>query len=352
MTQQWDPQFLQALNALDSKINRVAGGMRAELAKAVGALSVRRSAPVRSLAGLGDDEKVGIWKNVQNGVLRLEDIPGRRRPFIYAVEIPIGANLTSAVSQSFTVSQDGPFIATRRMCAFLSQHSFAYTDPQTNQQVTFNGRSNGRFRPVTSEFDAADSQHAARADLTQWIMNAAANNPPFDPGPGGVMPDAAYVMASNMSSFRTMQFDGYIELRNAGAALARQNRPVPTSFWTRGGLGAGVELAALDFLERGEAFEIILSPTHPNNPPYGNAVGDRVFPPFLGAPGGGYPFADGQYDAHEGIATNSAVTTVDADANTILTSDPVTRLPEGIFIVALEGYRIDQPPGLPPGALL
>ncbi len=341
MTQQFDPRyFQQALQQLNAKIDGVAGSARRDLQAAVGALQVRRHPAVRSLEGLGNEAGGGIWHNVQAGVLRLEDIPGRRRPFIYTVEIPIGVNLTSQVSQSFTISQDGPFIATRRMCTFLSLHSFAYTDPQTNAQVTFNGRSNGRFRPITSACDIVDSQHHVRADTGYWLYNSLAANKTQN------IPLGMQSMISDMSSFRTMEFDGYIELKNTGSALARQNRPIPTTFWTSQ-CCAGVELGALDFFERGEAVEVTVQPTHPNNPPYGNVNDGNVW--VLST---GFPFLDGQYDVHEGIVTPGAINTVANNPTVFLSADPITRLPEGILIVALEGYRIDQPPGIPAGVQL
>ena len=144
-----------------------------------------------------------------------------------------------------------------------------------------------------------------------------------------------------------MEFDGYIELRNAGSALPRQNRPVPTAFWTSS-LGAGIELGALDFFERGEVIEVLVQPTHPQNPSYGNVDGSVIFPNSVVPPASGWPFLDGQFDSHEGIATPGAITNVVAGpAPTILAEDPITRAPAGILIVALEGYRIDQPPGVP-----
>lgn len=331
---------LQAILAQqDAKMNGLAASLRKDMLTVANAtrLQSRRDGRIRSLDGLEPGSLPGgLWSAAANGVIRLEDIPGRRRPFTYLCEIPIGASVTSVQSQTILVSQDGPFVATRRLCAFLSQHAFAYTDPDTNAQATFNGRSNGRFRPISSTWDFNDSQHNAIADISSWVLGALN---------AGAMANSSGVlgMPSSMSSFRTMEFDGYIELRNAGSALPRQNRPVPTAFWASP-LGAGIELGALDFFERGEVIEVLVQPTHPQNPNYGNVDGSVIWP-TLATPG--WPFLDGQFDAHEGIATPGAITNVADNPPEIIANDPMARSPAGILIVALEGYRIDQPPGVP-----
>jgi len=54
------------------------------------------------------------------GVVRIEDIPGRRVPFVLLMDIPIGNNTTSIREQSVTISQEGPFVAVKRMATFQS----------------------------------------------------------------------------------------------------------------------------------------------------------------------------------------------------------------------------------------
>ena len=63
-----------------------------------------------------------------------------------------------------------------------------------------------------------------------------------------------------------------------------------------------------------------------NNPPVGN----------VNSFNGSYPFAESQYDVHEGVLDEF----IDQQ-----TEDPVTRLPEGILTIGFHGYRIIQPPG-------
>jgi hypothetical protein len=75
--------------------------------------------------------------------------------------------------------------------------------------------------------------------------------------------------------------------------------------------------------------------------------GSFVFPVTQDG-GTGWPFLDGQYDAHEGIATPAAATIgeIDPDHPNLLATDSVTRLPSGFVIVGFEGYRINQPIGV------
>jgi hypothetical protein len=87
-------------------------------------------------------------------------------------------------------------------------------------------------------------------------------------------------------------------------------------------------LAALDFFERGETLQWLVKPTHPNNPFYGNVSSFGT--------GGTFPFLDSQYDVHEGILDQEDLAA---------TTDPVTRLPDGLLIIGFHGFRIIQPPG-------
>lgn len=242
----------------------------------------------------------------------IEQIPGRRIPFDLTVNIPIGANIESEQQAPTTISQDGPFVAVARYASFQSAYSFSRTDPETSNTATFQGRSYGRFRPVSSVADIADG-------LSQ-----------FQPVTGGAMPGTGNgIMASpsNHSNFRTMEFDGVIQFLNQGSGWQRQNTEIPSSFYQQE-LNSPFLLGALDFFERGETLQWKVTPTHVNNPPFGNVSG-------FGA-GGSFPFIDSQYDVHEGIL--DPVT----DGVTV---DPVTRLPQGILVIGFHGYRIVQPPG-------
>ena len=73
-------------------------------------------------------------------IQRIENIPGRRVPFDYLVDIPIGPNITSVQQGTITISQEGPFVAVARYATFLSQYQFERTD-DTGAKTTFSGRS-------------------------------------------------------------------------------------------------------------------------------------------------------------------------------------------------------------------
>lgn len=247
-----------------------------------------------------------------NHIRYIEQIPGRRIPFDLTVNIAIGANIQSEQQAPTTISQDGPFVAVARYASFQSAMSFSRTDPVTNQTATFQGRSYGRFRPVSSVGDLLDGQKG------------------YQPVTGGALPgtgNAIYGSPSNNSNFRSMQFDGVIQFLNQGSGWQRQNIPIPSSFYQQE-INSPFPLGALDFFERGETLQWRVTPTHVNNPPFGNVSG-------FGA-GGFYPFIDSQYDVHEGILDPIIVD---------VENDPVTRLPEGILAIGFHGYRILQPPG-------
>ncbi len=78
----------------------------------------------------------------------------------------------------------------------------------------------------------------------------------------------------------------------------------------------------------------------------GNVNAACVFPE-TGNAGTGYPFLDGQYDAHEGVCTPGAATLGDGNPilPNVLATDSVQRLPDGILTLGWEGYRIIQPIG-------
>lgn len=263
------------------------------------------------------------------------------------VDIPIAADTTSTREGSVTISQEGPFVAVRRMATFQSALEYQVTDGSVVSRFT--GRSYGRYRPIHSVCDYNDSQHNATANASQWWLAAFTS-----PGAAATvpLPGAALGLPSNFSSFRTMEFDGRISVINAGSSYPRQNISIPSAFWAQE-CNSPVTLGALDFFERGEVLTVRVQPNHVNNPPAGNIDGDAVFPrrtaPAAGT--GGWPFVEGQYDAHEGIATADPATLGQAAPSellpALLATDSVSRLPAGILTIAWEGYRIIQPSGVP-----
>jgi len=304
------------------KVLQNAGQKLSEIAGAVEALKATRA---------GADETPGI--------VRIENIPGRRVPFTLLVDIPIGANTTSTQQGSITISQEGPFVAVKRMATFQSALEFQVA-AENGQLSRFSGRSFGRFRPIHSAWDLNDSQNNATVDVGILFALIAGG------GGGGAVgiPGMVPAWTSSMSQFRTMEFDGRIIMINAGSSYPRQNIAVPTTFWTDE-INSPSDLGCLDFFERGEVLTLQVSPTHVNNPPAGNADGPNFWPTLgvIGSGGGvgGWPFLQGQYDPHEGIVTPQPLTF--GQPTTAIETDPITRLPDGIITLGWEGYRIIQP---------
>ena len=257
--------------------------------------------------------KVQVYGGENPDIQRIENIPGRRVPFDYLIDIPIGPNITAVQQGTITISQEGPFVAVARYATFLSQYQFERLDDQ-GARTTFSGRSFGRYRPIHSAWDLNDGQ----------IISEVSQVVPF-PGTG-----APHVMSpSNASSFRSMEGDYRIKFENAGSSYPRSNIEVPSPFWTKN-INEAFNLGALDFFERGEVLTFKVLPTHANNAAFGNAFG-------FGAPNPLYPFVDSQWDGVEGISDPN-----DAD----FTSDPITRAPQGVLTIGFHGYRIMQPPGV------
>lgn len=246
----------------------------------------------------------------------VENIPGRRVPFDLLVNIPIASDTASEQQGSVTINQDGPFIAVARYAFFLSQYSFQYLDPETSNTAIFNGRSFGRWRPVHSAWDLNDGM--PRSEVVQAVAA---------PGSG-----APHILSpSNASGFRTMQPDFSIRTENEGFAYPRSNLYVPSAAWTKQ-INSPFGLAALDVFERGEVIGFRVQPQHANNPSYGNVQS------FTGA-GNSWPFLASQFDTQEGI--NDQIVAGE-------TTDPVTRLANGILVIGFHGYKIIQPPGAGP----
>ncbi len=244
----------------------------------------------------------------------IESIPGRRVPFDVIVTIPIGAAVLSVQQQSTIISQEGPFVAVSRYATFLSQYQIQRIDPVSGARANFFGRSFGRYRPIHSAGDINDGLPRSQ------VLQAEAFS-----GTG-----APHVLSpSNGSTFRSMVPDFTVEFKNAGSSFPRSNAPVPSVFWTNADLGA-YDLGALDVFERGEVLQFNVQPLHANNPSYGNI---QSFVPSNTS----FPFLASGFDYIEGINDQA-----DADAGT---TDPVTRLPDGILTIGYHGYRIVQPPG-------
>jgi hypothetical protein len=251
-------------------------------------------------------------------IQRIENMPGTRIPFDMVVDIAIPANSTNVVQGTFTVPQDGPFIAVSRCATLLSAMQFQFTAEGQTQPATFFSRSYGRYRPVHSAWDLNDGQ-----PFSQVVQAGLAY-----PGNG-----SPYVISpSNASSWRSMEGDFRILMRNQGSSFPRSNQEVPSTFWTKS-INEPWELGALDVFERGEVVQYQVLPLHANNAAFGNIQG------FLA--GGQFPFIDSQWDAVEGI--NDTLRALSAGE-----TDPVVRLPNAVMSLVLHGYIIRQPPGAGP----
>lgn len=238
-------------------------------------------------------------------VARIENIPGRRIPYDAVVTIPIGSASTSEAPASHTVTQDGPFVAVVRYATFLSAYQFQVTTGQ-GATATFNGRSNGRYRPVSSVLDIND----AMTGFTPAVGAAA-------PGDGLF----SLVGSNQHAPFRTMQFDGTIEVES-GSGYKRQSGPIPSSLWAPGWNFAS-QLPVLDFFERGDSIQFKAKPNHVNNPNAGNIQ------TLVGA----LPYLASQFDTHEGITYGVAV-------GGQTTADTITRQPDGILVIGYWGFKI------------
>ncbi|HET6494209.1 MAG TPA: hypothetical protein VFH61_02455, partial [Thermoleophilia bacterium] len=247
-------------------------------------------------------------------IQRIENVPGRRVAFDELVAIKIDANDTSVRTGTITISQEGPFVAVARYASFLSQYSFEVKQ-QDGSIANFLGRTNGRWRPVHSASDMMDA--FLPADTQRLVAF---------PGTGA----PSYSSPALHAPARSMEFDARITMLNQGSAFPRSNIPVPSSFYSTY-INSPFQLAALDFFARADVIEFRVQPQHVNNPNSGNLFG-------FGA-GGVMPFSDAQFDHHEGIADPENLLIQPGDP------DPVTRLPEGILLIGLHGYRIIQPPG-------
>jgi hypothetical protein len=287
-------------------------GERAQLQQQI----LQQQASLQNLAdALASVKASSSGSGAPEHVRYVDQIPGRRIPYTMLVQIPIGPNVTTSQTQTTQVSMDGPFVGVRRFAAFLSQHVSTYQDPVSRQNVAIPGRTFGRWRPCHSMWDINDSM--------------AGSFPPVTAGPMPGSGVAIYASPSSQAGARSMQFDGLIEFLNEGASYPRQNQPIPSALYSEQ-INSPFDLAALDFFEKSEVLRWRVTPTHPNNPNFGNTFG-------FGSVNSKYPFSDGQFDVQEGLMDPEAVG---------LTSDPMVRLPNGVLYVGLEGYKIVQPPGV------
>jgi hypothetical protein len=250
----------------------------------------------------------------------IESLPGRRVPFDIIVSIPIPANQTAPITQPYTLSTDGAFVATKRYAIFVSAYTFQVTVERA--ATRYNGRSYGRQRPISSHLDLMDAQQGWNDFWPYEDPDA------FGCGQGATPPLASIPSRpSSRSPFRTMEGDFYIQLSNT--VYPRQNTKVPSGLWAQGFDGV-TPLSVQDYFAKAETINFEIEPMHPSNPEYGNVQS------ILGS----MPYLAGQFDGHEGVHYPNGWVCLDAQA------DSIARNPAGWLIVGLQGYRIIEPPGV------
>lgn len=329
--QRFQAQHQQELQKLVQQWNAFAGGLRTEHKRFAEKGSQQLAdlaniAQALRMSGPGSKSDCITWET--KGVVRVEDIPGRRVPYEVVVSIPIASASTSDVEGTYVVTQEGPFVAVRRWATFLSNLSYQVVLNDGTPVGRFLGRTFGRYRPVHSAWDLFDAQQMPVTTV--------------NPTPTGAT-SAVMGVISSMSGGRSMSFDGRILMFNAGSSYPRMNEALPSSIWTTQ-INSPFDLGALDFFERGETITFKVTPNHPSNPSFGNADGPDIFASAGALAAAGYPFLAGQFDAQEGIVTPGGFTVAN-NVVTRLANDGVTRLPDGVLIVGLSGYRIIQPVG-------
>lgn len=306
-------------------LNNHAGGVRRmvdERMQSLGAAEMKL-AELQRAVGMVSGTRSGQGQNPH--LVQINSIPGKRIPYTLLIDIPIGANTSSMREQSVTISMEGPFVAHRRMAIFQSALEYQVTQ-RGGAPLRYCGRTFGRYRPIHSAWDIMDA--GPRSFMTT-----------ANPVPTGALA-ASLDLPNAGSSGRSMSFDGRISVINAGNGYPRQNIPVPSSMWTTQ-INSPMDLASLDFFDRGEIITVQVTPNHINNPGFGN-VSAAVMGTTI-ADAAGWPFLDGQFDAHEGIAELAAAfdaTGQGAGDLVNLASTSVVRVPDGVLTIGWEGYRI------------
>lgn len=373
--QQWSAEVSAKLGHAERAIARVLSenaGLREQHAKMMGAIDTMKTVSVKrsNNSALLRNVYAKAWGG--EGYVSLDDIEGRLIPYDYLVDIPIPSGQSQEFQGTIPISMEGPFVATHRVMAYRSAVEFQLTDRE-GVKTSYLGRSNGRFRGISSAQDLFD---AARAfdQISQYqpsyigaVWDGAAVLPVGNPG--GVNPDSLNtinmlpnfpgsgrplnVSPMSMAASRTMGFDGLVAVELAGANFRRQNQPIPSDFWQEGVTGS-TALSVYDVFDPGEVVTIKVTPTHVANPAYGSIsslarkAALYTFVPATGSapndpmPFGPFPFLEGQFDGHEGINDE----TLDGDDED--QADPAVRVFNGILTVGFRGFRILSPPSPPP----
>lgn len=241
-----DPEVAAYLRRMANKQARVEAQMEA--------LNQRYQA----MAAAAEDDKIELkrlaaaLKKAQSRIRYIEDIPGKRVPYFqgFQINIPGQSNPTvslagSRLSDTKQISQDGPFVATTYLSAFLLRtFSVGPYDGSTEGSgrpndsppgTEINTPLSGRFRPVASSADPFSGAYIGY-------------------GIGGIPAAAANVAAAQaVQTFRPGTIDFLFEVADEGVDRLRQNQiPIPSRYLFSE-FDRPLYLPVSDFFERGAA---------------------------------------------------------------------------------------------------
>jgi len=241
-----DPELSAYLRKLANKHERIEAQMSA--------LTDR----YKRLSAEHEDDKIELQKlrvalkKAADRIRYIEDIPGKRVPYFqtFQINIPGQSNPTislagSRLSDTKQVSQDGPFVCTTYLSAFLLKtfsigpYGDAEQDPPTGRLNDPPAGSevvtplSGRFRPVASSADPFSGAY-------------------IGPGIGGIPAAAANVAAAEaVNTFRPGIVDFLFEIADEGVDRLRQNQvPIPSRY-IFSEFDRPLYLPVSDFFERG-----------------------------------------------------------------------------------------------------
>ena len=240
-----DPEVAAYLRRMANKQSRVEAQMEA--------LNQR----YQSMAAAAEDDKIELkrlgqaLKKAASRIRYIEDIPGKRVPYFqgFQINIPGQTNPTvslagSRLTDTKQISQDGPFVCTTYLSAFMLR-TFSLgpydgdngvgrpNDPAPGSEVST--PLSGRFRPVSSSADPFSGAY-------------------IGPGIGGIPAAAANVAAAQaVQTFRPGIIDFLFEVADEGIDRLRQNQiPIPSRYLFSE-FDRPLYLPVSDFFERGSA---------------------------------------------------------------------------------------------------
>jgi len=241
-----DPEVSAYLRRMANKQQRVEAQMEA--------LNSR----YQQLAAAAEDDKIELkrlgaaLKKAASRIRYIEDIPGKRVPYFqgFQINIPGQSNPTvslagSRLTDTKQISQDGPFVCTTYLSAFLlrcySLGPYAGDEEAVGRPndspvgTEVNTPLSGRFRPVSSSADPFSGAYIGH-------------------GIGGIPAAAASVSAAQaVQTFRPGIIDFLFEVADEGIDRLRQNQiPIPSRYLFSE-FDRPLYLPVSDFFERGSS---------------------------------------------------------------------------------------------------